>query len=455
MPELEQKFRVERFETTLNRVRGIFIAAILVTAGTGLQEVDVLADRGLHELVALSFSHRFLGAIPIYAVLLAATWLPGSPWRSSLVLGVGVTAAIWSFGLLRWQGAAYLEQQAIATMVLLDVVVCLLITVLTLPLPFSSMVAVAIISIGGIAVFFGSTVWQEVPRMQGQFLGSALGLVSFAILLQWFRERWERRLFAHREHAERLNQKLSRLNREKNEFMTIVAHDLRSPLTIVKYHGEILQTKRMTTLKKQRAYAQIREQAQRMLNLVNNYLGTHALETGTVRIDQKHLNLADVARRLHQSLAPQARAKRQSITLSLFSRMVWVMSDAAVLHQIGENYLNNALKFSPPGANIQLQVESINGGDRTRLSVANEGPSIPLAEHNRLFQKFGRTSAKPTGGETSHGLGLAVVKGLAERLQVEVGFESSVERGTTFWVELPVVEPPVKASPVAQPSNPT
>lgn len=453
---MERRFRLEQYETTVSRVRGLLIAAILVIAGLGLQEVHVLASRGMHEMVQVSFNHRFFGAIPIYAVLLASTWLPGVPGRSSFILGLGIVAVIWSFALLRWHSVPYLAQQAIASMVLLDVVVTLVISVVALPLLFTAVVVMSTVSIGGIVALYGPTVWHDDPRLLGQFVGNALGLVSFAILLQWFRERCERRLFAQREHMTELNHELSRLNREKNEFMTIAAHDLRSPLSIVKNYAEMLQTSRMSEQDGDRAYAHIREQTDCMLSLVNNYLGAHAIETGAICVERKLIDLGSLVRRLQRSHSPRARSKSQSINFKPPSQPVWVESDETMLVQIIENFLGNALKFCPEGALINLHIEILVTDERssTRLTVEDDGPGVLPTERDRLFRKFGRTSVRPTGGETNHGLGLAIVKELASRLNATVGFESTPTQGAAFWFEVPTAVAPTPSKEHTTPSEP-
>jgi signal transduction histidine kinase len=450
--DTERRFRLEQRDAVMNRTRGLVLVAVMVIAGLGLQEMEALRAAGLPEMVEHSFRHRFGGAIPIYLMMLAATFLPGAQRRLDLILGLCVTGVIWSFALLRWHGSFHFEPKAIASMVLLDSVVTLVISVVALPLLFRGVVGMAVISIGGIVVLFSSTVWRGEPFLAAQFAGSAVGLVSFAVILQWFRERYERRGFAQRESMAGLNRELSRLNREKNEFMTIAAHDLRSPLSIVKTYSEMLEADSMSLQDRKVAFRQIREQADCMLNLVDNYLGAHALETGSVRVKRQPIDLYEIARKLQRVQMPRAQIKGQMITLTKADAPVWVQSDSALLAQIGENYLGNALKFSPEGAEVNLTVVHMADTDRARLTVRDHGPGIPAAEHDRVFRKFGRTSVHPTGGETSHGLGLALVKVLAGRLGAVTGFESKAGQGSAFWVELEAV--PAPAEPDGRPAAP-
>ena len=134
--------------------------------------------------------------------------------------------------------------------------------------------------------------------------------------------------------------------------------------------------------------------------------------------------------------APAAAAKRQRIDV-VAGPVVWVEADAALLAQVTDNFVTNALKFSPAGAAVKLGIAAAEDGSVARFEVTDEGPGIAPGEQAKLFQKFSRASARPTAGETSHGLGLAVAKRLAESMGGRVGCDSEPGQGATFWIELP------------------
>ena len=110
--------------------------------------------------------------------------------------------------------------------------------------------------------------------------------------------------------------------------------------------------------------------------------------------------------------------------------------------QIIDNLVSNAVKYSPPGKNIYVQVRQFEGG--VRGEVRDEGPGISAEDQKRLFGKFARLSAQPTAGEHSTGLGLAIVKRLVESMKGKVWRESEIGRGAAFIVEfsLAAVETP-------------
>jgi signal transduction histidine kinase len=152
------------------------------------------------------------------------------------------------------------------------------------------------------------------------------------------------------------------------------------------------------------------------------------------------------------------RAAEKSLTLEYEEQAnMIVCTDESLLTQVVENLLSNAVKYSPPHTSIWLSLESLttpNGqqnetmqnsaeqGDWAqglRISVRDEGPGFQDAEKHKLFGKFARLSAQPTGGEDSTGLGLSIVKKMVEAMNGKVWCESEAGKGATFIVELPLV----------------
>lgn len=258
------------------------------------------------------------------------------------------------------------------------------------------------------------------------------------IAVTWARERLQRISFAQQEQLAAINAELARLNAEKNEFMAIAAHDLRAPLATVGAAAAQVAAAPATE-KQHQAAALIAAQTGRMLALVDDYLGAHAAESGTLPLRLTRLNLGEIARGAAQRHAATAATKQQRLELAGERASVFVEADPALVAQIVDNFVTNALKFSPPGAPVRLEVQTAADHPRARLAVIDEGPGIPADEQANLFRKFGRASTRPTGGESSHGLGLAVAKRLAEAMDGVVGCDSAVGRGATFWVELPRV----------------
>lgn len=280
-------------------------------------------------------------------------------------------------------------------------------------------------------VYLSQTVQQQVA--------TELFIVFVLIGVMWARERLQRISFAQQEQLAAANAELARLNAEKNEFMAIAAHDLRAPLASV--GGLAAQLRTATHEEKSRAAATVIEaESGRMLSLVNDYLGAHAAESGHLPVRRARLDLGAAARDAIARHATAAAAKRQPLGAAGGTQPVWVEADPALLAQVADNFIANAIKFSPAGTPVRLEVQTADGHPRARLAVIDRGPGITAEDRAKLFRKFGRASTRPTGGEASHGLGLAVAKRLAEAMGGSVGCDSEPGAGATFWVELPRVD---------------
>ncbi len=441
-PTLERKFCDERVEQAQLRSRMMIALAMVVVAGFGLQEVLALAE-SKPQFAAVSFWARTTVVLPIYAVLMACTWLPGHARRADWLFTLGITAVVWALALIKWHATDYFAWVNVSAVLLLDVLATLIMSVLALPLRFRAVLVLAGAGTGGVALLFALTVLRGNSHLQQQLVVTLVGFAAIAVLLQWFRERAERRLFAQHENLVRLNDELAYLNEEKNAFMEIAAHDLRTPLAVVKGYVEMLEEDSSSDRRTQGIHRAIKAQANCMLALVNNYLGAQAMAHAALPLSLQPLDLGKVARRALTQAMPRARAKQQTLLIPDERSGVGVWADPLLLQQVVDNLLSNALKFSPPGSQVSLCLsQEEDRMNRGRLTVVDAGPGIPEAEHDRIFRRFGRTSVRPTGDESSHGLGLALVKNLAERMNGEVGFSSVLGQGSRFWIELKSAECP-------------
>src|SRR5262249_51739499 len=142
------------------------------------------------------------------------------------------------------------------------------------------------------------------------------------------------------------------------------------------------------------------------------------------------------------TLQPQAEAKKQRIHASA-DRACLVEGDEEWLRHVLENLVGNAIKYSPPRRSIWVDVKKANG--TVRLEVRDEGPGRTAGGKARLFGRFQRGSARPTGGESATGLGLSIVKQLVELHRGQVWAESAGQgEGSRFVVELPATESPAR-----------
>ena len=144
-------------------------------------------------------------------------------------------------------------------------------------------------------------------------------------------------------------------------------------------------------------------------------------------------------RRIRRHRAPrqggQRRERSKSNLLTAACRPAGATVDAHKIRQVVDNLLSNALKYSPPGSTIAVALTAVDGGHA--IAVSDQGPGIPESERHKLFKDFGRTSVKPTGGEKSTGLGLAICRKIVDAHRGTITAENLPQGGCVFRVFLP------------------
>lgn len=423
----------------MSRVRVLTIVGLLLVALLGMMDL-IYTVHNQPEYVALSLGVRFGLVAPIWLAVFISTYLPGHARRANVIYASATVLVCWALAFLKWHTPLYFAETNLLGQTAFDVTLVLLMSFFTLPVRFPWLVGAVLAVVGGISAGFLLT--NEGTRFNDSLMLASvlLGVGVLVIVSVRTRENTERRLFAQREQLAELNAELSRLNAEKNEFMTIAAHDLRSPLAALGGAVAGLQSGQIAGAEKvDTTYASIQEMSQRMLGLVDDYLGAHAVEHAKLPVRSERLDLEVAVQTAVRRVMAAARAKRQMVRFDVPTDPVWAEADASLLAQVLDNFLSNALKFSPAGAEIEIGLLRGEDGRRVRIEVVDQGPGIPVAEQSKLFRMFGRTSVQPTAGEKSHGIGLAVTKRLAESMGGAVGCESPVVAdgtGAAFWVEL-------------------
>lgn len=429
---LEGAFHDERIAGAATRSRVLLGAGMLAAGAVGYSEA--MAAVSSPEFLQRNLELRFFGIIPAWLVLLLSIGWPGHRQRADWVNCVGTIVACWALALIYWHIGMTYPRAEIGNAATGGLLTVLLVTAVALPMGFRSLAVAVVGAIGGTLLFYRVTLPSaRVPEVFLMVFTFA-GIGSVVLFLSWYREAADRLMFAQREYVNRLNAELARLNAEKSEFIAIASHDLRSPLSAVAGLADQLSAGRLAAPAE--AHTAIRELAGRMLRLVEDYLGAHAIDHGAVPMELTRLDVSAV---VHGSAArARVLAEAKGLTIRVDAEVpVWARADGRLLAQVVENFLSNALKFSPRGTVVQVRVLEAEDGSAVRVEVMDEGPGIAPENQSKLFRKFGRLGTPATGGETSHGLGLAVTKRLAEAMGGEVGCTSTLAAGATFWITLP------------------
>jgi len=277
--------------------------------------------------------------------------------------------------------------------------------------------------------------WEGIVSIAG-YLGFILFMFALGVIFETSRKRAFRDLQNVLANLEVSNAALLRLNQEKNEFLGIAAHDLKNPLSVVICAAELMRSPQDPE-KKERLINNIVHAGGRMLHFIKNLLDVNAIEEG--RFISK-IERCDLRALLEQCIQDNATSgARKEIRLLLETEgPCWASADRNAAAQILDNLVSNALKYSPNKTTVHLGARA--QGDKAVLFIRDEGPGIGEEDFKKMFGKFARLSARPTGGESSNGLGLSIVKRLAEAMSGTVRCESRLGQGATFILELPACE---------------
>ena len=232
--------------------------------------------------------------------------------------------------------------------------------------------------------------------------------------------------------------RLRQLAEDKDELIGILAHDLKSHLGGMQMSAQLLcdrvtqfeqSDKRTRQLAENIAYA-----SGQLLAFVKEFLANAAADHG-ITIECATLNLSDAAAAAVQQYQEAARRKRMDIQVDLPTEGTAVSADVSALDQVLDNLLSNALKFSPPGKRILVSVHP----EPTHVDcrIQDYGPGFTEEDKARMFRRYARLSARPTGGEPSTGLGLSIVRKLVRAMNGELICEKAAGAGATFVVRLP------------------
>lgn len=231
------------------------------------------------------------------------------------------------------------------------------------------------------------------------------------------------------------NNKLVELHNEKNEFLGIVAHDLKNPIAAIVLYTEIIKLNfsKMTKDDVLASMTKIETTSKAMTNLLKDLLDINALESGLLSLNLESSDICTFVVDASESFSAMAKNKNINIETSVIDSLI-VETDFSRIKQIIDNLVSNAIKFSPKEKTVYLRCFEMNG--RAVIEVEDEGPGIKSEEMVKLFGKFNRLSARPTGNESSTGLGLSIAKKLTELMDGNIWCESEFGKGAKFCLSL-------------------
>jgi len=228
------------------------------------------------------------------------------------------------------------------------------------------------------------------------------------------------------------------IDKAKTEFVSLASHQLRTPLSSINWYAEMLlngDAGRMTA--EQSQYVQeIYRGNQRMVDLVNSLLNVSRLELGTFSVEPEDCDLVDIFKDVLDDLLPKMVNKKIKLEQK-FDKITKMQLDKKLTHIILENLLSNAVKYTPSGGKVSFNVTK--KADNILITVEDNGMGIPESQQKKIFEKLFRADNVRATDTEGTGLGLYLVKSILEHIGGTIRFQSIENKGTKFFVTLPIV----------------
>lgn len=247
--------------------------------------------------------------------------------------------------------------------------------------------------------------------------------------------------------ATAFNRMAGRLQANVNELRAFVAnasHELRTPLTAIKLRVEALREGALEDREiGKRFLGEIDSEVDRLVQMVNDLLDLSRMEAGLVGGERHPLDLGAMAEEVYETFHLRAERAEVSLTLDVEEGLPPVLGDEEQLRRLLYNLLENAIKYTPCGGQVDLILRRSPKENMVRLLVRDNGPGIPPEHLPHVFERFYRADPlQPRPGVSrGSGLGLAIAKSIVESHGGEIGVSSQVGSGSTFWADLPVAPP--------------
>ena len=222
----------------------------------------------------------------------------------------------------------------------------------------------------------------------------------------------------------------------KSQFVSISAHQLRTPLSAIKWALALLKEENLPFEEKKEIIEKLSESTERMIKLVNDLLNVSRIEEGRFLYKPKKEDLREIVKTIFNQEKEVAQKKNITFNLFLPKEPCFSLIDKEKISLAVQNLIENAIHYTPPGGKVEVFLEKKD--KKLVFKVKDTGIGIPEEEQKRIFEKFFRGSNALKIETSGSGLGLFITKNIVEAHKGKIWFESKVGKGTTFYFSLPL-----------------
>lgn len=230
------------------------------------------------------------------------------------------------------------------------------------------------------------------------------------------------------------NIKLRELGRQKDDFMAIASHELKTPVTSIKLYTQLLylKFKKLKDLKSAESVAKMDNQLNKLISLINDLLDVTKIEEGKLQFNLKTFDMNELIKEVVEEMQLTTKHKIEKV----LEKANLVYADRERIGQVLTNFISNAIKYSPQANRVIVRVAK----DRKNVivSVTDFGMGLTASEQKKVFERFNRAGQEGPGGLPGLGLGLYISREIIRRHKGKIWLESKKGKGSTFYISLPI-----------------